>query len=108
LRKVGQAAWTARTDYYFVKDEKSKISQTIFRHVQKMFELLGGRSRKAAEEANLSWQFETSLASGALKFKASHPRKYLHKMTRAELAALGRISRGRNTSPIPKSPLLTA
>ena len=78
-------------DYYFRKDEKSEeLRKQYAAHVQKMFELLGDAPEKAAEEAKSVLAIETSLASGALNVvKRRTPENIYHKMTRAELAAIG-------------------
>jgi len=92
IAEVGQGGMgLPERDYYFRKDEKSEeLRKQYATHVQKMFELLGDTSEKAAEEAKSVLAIETSLASGALNVvKRRTPENIYHKMTRAELAAIG-------------------
>ncbi len=92
IAQVGQGGMgLPERDYYFRKDEKSEdLRKQYSAHVQKMFELLGDAPEKAAEEAKSVLAVETSLASGALNVvKRRTPENIYHKMTRAELAALG-------------------
>lgn len=92
IAEVGQGGMgLPERDYYFRKDEKSEeLRKQYTAHVQKMFELLGDAPGKAAEEAKSVLAIETSLATGALNVvKRRTPENIYHKMTRAELAAIG-------------------
>jgi putative endopeptidase len=92
IAQVGQGGLgLPERDYYFRKDEKSEdLRKHYVAHVQKMFELLGDAPEKAAAEAKSVMDIETGLANGALDVVSRRdPAKIYHKMTRAELAALG-------------------
>jgi endothelin-converting enzyme/putative endopeptidase len=77
-------------DYYFKDDEKSvEIRKQYLAHVQKMFELLGDPSDKAAAEAKVVMDIETALAKGSLdRTSQREPEKIYHKMPTKELAEL--------------------
>src|SRR5580698_10783473 len=77
-------------DYYFKDDPKSvELRQKYVAHVQKMFELLGGKPDKAAAEAKVVMEIETDLAKGALDSTSRRdPQKIYHRMSDKELAAL--------------------
>jgi len=77
-------------DYYFKDDEKSvEIRKQYLVHVQKMFELLGDPSDKAAAEAKVVMDIETALAKGSLdRTSQREPEKIYHKMPTKELAEL--------------------
>jgi putative endopeptidase len=77
-------------DYYLKDDAKSvEIRKKFADHVEKMFELLGDPSEKAAAEAKTVMEIEISLAKGALdRASRREPSKVYHKMTAKELAAL--------------------
>ena len=77
-------------DYYFKDDPKSvELRAKYLQHVQKMFELLGDPSDKAATEAKAVMDIETGLAKGALDPTSRRdPAKIYHKMKAGELAAL--------------------
>src|SRR5258708_15424379 len=78
-------------DYYFRKDEKSAdLRKQYAAHMQRMFQLLGDAPDNAKTEAESVLAIATSLATGALNVvKRRDPNNIYHKMTRAELAALG-------------------
>lgn len=77
-------------DYYFKDDAKSVETRKRYaEHVQKMFELLGRPSDKAAGEAQAVMKIETALAKGALdRVSRRDPVKVYHKMTIQELGAI--------------------
>jgi putative endopeptidase len=77
-------------DYYFKDDEKSvEIRKQYLAHVQKMFELLGDPSDKAAAEAKVVMDIETALAKGSLdRTSQREPEKIYHKMPTKEFAEL--------------------
>jgi putative endopeptidase len=77
-------------DYYLKDDEKSvELRKQYLAHVQKMFELLGDPSEKAASEAKAVMDIETSLAKGSLdRTSQREPEKIYHKMSTKELAAM--------------------
>jgi putative endopeptidase len=77
-------------DYYLKDDEKSvEIRKQYLAHVQKMFELLGDPAEKAAPEAKVVMDIETSLAKGSLdRTSQREPEKIYHKMSTKELAEL--------------------
>ncbi|PYX38470.1 MAG: M13 family peptidase, partial [Acidobacteria bacterium] len=77
-------------DYYLKDDEKSvEIRKQYLAHVQKMFELLGDPAEKAASQAKVVMDIETSLAKGSLdRTSQREPEKIYHKMSTKELAAL--------------------
>ena len=77
-------------DYYLKDDEKSvEIRKEYLAHVQKMFELLGDPAEKAAAEAKVVMDIETSLAKGSLdRTSQREPEKIYHKMSTKELAEL--------------------
>jgi putative endopeptidase len=77
-------------DYYFKDDGKSvEIRKQYVAHVQKMFELLGDPTEKAAAEAKVVMDIETALAKGSLdRTSQREPEKVYHKMSTKELAEL--------------------
>jgi putative endopeptidase len=77
-------------DYYLKDEPKSvELRKQYVEHVQKMFELLGDPTQKAAAEAKTVMDIETSLAKGALdRVSRRDPNKVYHKMTEKDLAAL--------------------
>jgi len=77
-------------DYYLKEDAKSvELRKQYLAHVQRMFELAGDSSEKAAAEAKSVMDIETGLAKGALdRVSRRDPVKVYHKMTSQELAAL--------------------
>src|SRR5579862_4072721 len=77
-------------DYYLKDDPKSvKLREQYVAHVQKMLELAGEPSAKAAPEAQAVLRIETELAKGSLdRVSRRDPNKTYHKMTVRELAAL--------------------
>src|ERR1035437_6473862 len=77
-------------DYYFKDDEKSvELRKKYVAHVAKMFVLLGNDEGKAAAEAKVVMEIETSLAKGALdQTSRRDPQKIYHKLTNQEVAAL--------------------
>ncbi len=77
-------------DYYTNTDPKSvQLRADYVKHVQKMFELAGEPSAKAAADAKTVMDIETDLAKGSMKLADRRdPEKVYHKMTPAELEAL--------------------
>jgi putative endopeptidase len=77
-------------DYYFKEDPKSvELRKEYVAHVQKMFELLGQKSERAAQSAAVVMRIETELAKGSLdRVSRRNPEKIYHKMSDQELAAL--------------------
>ncbi len=77
-------------DYYVKTDAKSvELRQQYVQHVQKMFELLGDSSAKAAAESRTVMKIETRMAQGALDLTSRRdPNKVYHKMAVKDLAAL--------------------
>jgi endothelin-converting enzyme/putative endopeptidase len=76
---------------YYVKDDAKSVDirQKYVAHVQKMFELLGDASDKAAAEAKTVMDIETGLAKGALdRADRREPEKVYHKMAVKQLVAL--------------------
>jgi len=80
-------------DYYFKDDEKSvELRKKYVAHVARMFTLLGDDEGKAAAEAKVVMEIETSLAKGALdQTSRRDPQKIYHKLTDKELAALSPV-----------------
>ena len=78
-------------DYYFKTDPKSiEIRDQYLAHVQKMFELAGEPAAQAKGDAATVMAIETALAKGSLdRVSQRDPEKVYHKMTVAELEALG-------------------
>ena len=78
-------------DYDFKTDPKSVEQRKQYvEHVQKMFELLGSSPADAAKSAQTVMTIETALAQGTLdNVSLRDPEKTYHKMTVAELTALG-------------------
>jgi len=77
-------------DYYLKDDEKSvEIRKQYLAHVQKMFELIGDPSEKAANEAKVVMDIETALAKGSLDRTSQRaPEKIYHKMSTKALTGL--------------------
>ncbi|HVA01039.1 MAG TPA: M13 family metallopeptidase [Terriglobia bacterium] len=77
-------------NYYTKTDAKSqKIREQYVEHVQKMFELLGDSSPKAASEAKTVMSIETKLAEASMTPEERRdPEKTYHKMELAQLEAL--------------------
>lgn len=77
-------------DYYLKEDPKSvEIRTQYVAHVQKMLELSGESTEKAAADAQAVLRIETSLAKGSLdRVSRRDPNKVYHKLTVKELAAL--------------------
>jgi len=77
-------------EYYVKTDAKSvELRHQYVQHVQKMFELLGDSSAKAAAEAKTVMKIETSLAKAALDLTSRRdPTKVYHKMAVKDLATL--------------------
>lgn len=77
-------------DYYLKDDEKSvEIRKQYLAHVQKMFELIGDPSEKAANEAKVVMDIETALAKGSLdRTSQREPEKIYHKMSTKDLTGL--------------------
>jgi len=80
-------------DYYLKEDAKSAELRTQYvAHVQKMFQLLGDTPTRAAAEAKVVMEIETSLAKGALdRVSRRDPQKIYHRMKREELATLAPV-----------------
>src|SRR6185369_446786 len=78
-------------DYYFKDDAKSvELRKKYVEHVAKMFQLLGDSPEKSAAQAKAVMDIETALAKNAFDPTTRRdPQKVYHKMTAAELAALG-------------------
>ena len=78
-------------DYYFKDDAKSvELRKKYVEHVAKMFQLLGDSQEKSAAQAKAVMDIETALAKNAFDPTTRRdPQKVYHKMTAAELAALG-------------------
>ncbi len=78
-------------DYYFKTDPKSVEQRKQYvEHLQKMFALLGSSPAEAAKQAQAVMTIETALAQGSLdRVSLRDPEKTYHKMTVAELTALG-------------------
>ena len=77
-------------DYYLKTDAKSvEQRQHYLTHIQKMFELLGDPSAKAAAQAKTVMAIETTLAKGALdRVSRRDPEKIYHRMSSKDLATL--------------------
>ncbi len=77
-------------DYYFKTDEKSvELRKKYVEHVARMFSLLGDSEPRAAAEAKVVMEIETSLAKGALdQTSRRDPQKIYHKLSNKELAAM--------------------
>ena len=78
-------------DYYFKEDAKSvELRKKYVEHVAKMFQLVGDPPEKSAAQAKAVMVIETALAKNAFDPTTRRdPQKIYHKMTAAELAALG-------------------
>jgi endothelin-converting enzyme/putative endopeptidase len=78
-------------DYYFKDDAKSvELRKKYVEHVAKMFQLVGDSPEKSAAQAKAVMVIETALAKNAFDPTTRRdPQKIYHKMTAAELAALG-------------------
>jgi putative endopeptidase len=77
-------------DYYLREDEKSKkLRDAYMAHAQKMFELLGDPSDKAAAEAKTAMDIETALAKASMSnVDLRDPNKTYHRMTVEEVQTL--------------------
>jgi len=77
-------------DYYVKSDAKSvELRQAYLAHVQKIFELLGGKPEIAASESQAVMRIETALANGSLTpVQRRDPKLLYHKMTVKELEAV--------------------
>jgi endothelin-converting enzyme/putative endopeptidase len=77
-------------DYYFREDAKSvELRKQYVAHVQKMLELLGETSERAALGAESVMDIETALAKASLDVVARRdPKNLYHKMTLMDLASL--------------------
>jgi putative endopeptidase len=77
-------------DYYIKTDAKSAETLKKFRtHVQKMFELTGEPSARAASDAGIVVELETALAQAQMdNVKRRDPKNINNKMTLAEVQAL--------------------
>ena len=77
-------------DYYFKTDDKSvELRKKYVEHVARMFSLLGDSEPRAAAEAKVVMEIETSLAKGALdQTSRRDPQKIYHKLSNKELAAM--------------------
>jgi len=77
-------------DYYTKDDAKSKETRERYLvHVQKIFELLGGRSEVAKQNAGVVMEMETALAKASLtRVERRDPYKLKNKMKVADLSAL--------------------
>ena len=77
-------------DYYLKTDAKSvEIRQKYVAHVQKMLELAGETSQKAAADSQAILRLETALAQASLDRVARRdPERVWHKMTVRDLSAL--------------------
>ena len=92
IANVGQGGMgLPERDYYIRKDENfAELRTQYVAHVQKMFQFLGDAPDLAKAQAESVLAIETGLATGALTVvKRRDPNNVYHKMTRAELAALG-------------------
>jgi putative endopeptidase len=77
-------------DYYTRDDDESKQTRaTYLQHVTNMFKLMGDDSAKAAAEAKIVMQIETSLAQASMDLVSLRdPEKIYHKLPIAEIQAL--------------------
>ncbi len=77
-------------DYYLKEDPKSaETRQKYLAHVEKMFELLGESSAKAAADAKTVMTIETALAKSSLdRVSRRDPVKIYHKLSKQELVSL--------------------
>ena len=78
-------------DYYLKTDPKSvEIRAKYLAHVQRMFELAGEPAAQAKADAATVMTIETALAKGSMdRVEQRDPYKVYHKITVAELQALG-------------------
>ncbi len=78
-------------DYYLKTDPKSaEIRAQYLAHMQKMFELSGEAAARAKADAATVMAIETALAKGSMdRVEQRDPHKVYHKITVAELQALG-------------------
>jgi endothelin-converting enzyme/putative endopeptidase len=74
-------------DYYLKTDAKSEeLRKAYVAHVQKMFQLLGDNTDRAAAEAQTVMRIETGLAKGSMtRVDRRDPKKLDHKLTSGEL-----------------------
>src|SRR6266853_4710447 len=77
-------------EYYLKEDDKSKqLRDSYFKHVAKMFELLGDPADQSAAEAATILKIETALANASMKnTDLRDPDKTYHKMMLADLKTL--------------------
>ena len=77
-------------DFYFREDAKSvEVRKQYIQHAQKMFELLGDKTREAELHAQTVIRIETPLAQGSLdNVSLRDPNKVYHRMSLKELQAL--------------------
>ena len=77
-------------DYYLKEDAKSATLRAQYvAHVQKMMELSGESTEKAAADSQAVLRIETSLAKGSLdRVSRRDPNQVYHKLTVQDLAAL--------------------
>ena len=77
-------------DYYLKQDAKSvELRKQYLAHVQKMLELLGSSPQKAAGQARVVMDIETTLAKGSLdRVSRRDPAKVYHRLSKNELLAL--------------------
>lgn len=95
-------------DYYLKQDAKfAELRKQYVAHVTKMFQLLGSSPEKAAAQARVVMEIETTLAKGSLdRVSRRDPAKIYHRLTTKELAALApsfawpKYFAGVNTPPV--------
>jgi predicted metalloendopeptidase len=77
-------------DYYTKEDDKSKeIRDRYVQHVQKVFELAGGKSEQAKKEAETVMRIESAMAKASLtRVQQRDPYNLKHPMKVADLNAL--------------------
>jgi putative endopeptidase len=77
-------------DYYAKEDTKSKETQARYvRHVQRVFELMGGGPEGAKKDAETVMRLETALAKASMtRVDRRNPYNLKHKMKLAELVKL--------------------
>ena len=77
-------------DYYLNTDSRSvQLREKYLAHVQKMLELIGEPTIKAASDAQAILQLETALAKGSLdRVSRRDPDRTYHKLPLAELSSL--------------------
>jgi putative endopeptidase len=77
-------------DYYLREDDKSKkLREAYMAHAQKLFELLGDPSDKAAAESKTVVEIETALAKASMSnVDVRDPNKTYHRMSVADVQSL--------------------